>query len=147
MRGRERTSGRTSWLCPSWRSRARARRKQPCWTIGPRTYLRTRMAFELSERASGVLLHPSSLPGRGGLGPEAHAFAGGLQGARQRWWQMLPVGPVGYGNSPYSALSAFAGNPSLVDPDHDEPARDELESFSAANAHWLAHYVLYPPPK
>src|SRR5207248_10006353 len=76
-----------------------------------------RMAFDLSERASGVLLHPTSLPGAhgsGDLGPEAHAFARWLRDAGQRWWQMLPVGPIGYGNSPYSAHSAFAGNPLLV---------------------------------
>src|SRR3954468_19688751 len=75
------------------------------------------MASVLTERASGVLLHPTSLPGPhgcGDLGPEAHRFASWLRGARQRFWQMLPAGPLGYGNSPYSALSAFAGNPLLV---------------------------------
>jgi 4-alpha-glucanotransferase len=75
------------------------------------------MAFSLSERASGVLLHPTSLPGAhgcGDLGPEAHEFAGWLHGAGQRWWQMLPVGPIGYGNSPYSAHSAFAGSSLLI---------------------------------
>src|SRR6059058_5295398 len=75
------------------------------------------MSSVLSQRASGVLLHPTSLPGPhgcGDLGPEAHAFALWLAGARQRWWQMLPVGPIGYGNSPYSALSAFAANPLLI---------------------------------
>src|SRR5207237_4692359 len=69
------------------------------------------------ERASGVLLHPTSLPGRhgsGDLGLEARVFARWLRGAGQRWWQMLPVGPLGHGNSPYSAHSAFAGNPLLV---------------------------------
>jgi 4-alpha-glucanotransferase len=75
------------------------------------------MAFILSERASGVLLHPTSLPGphgSGDLGAEAHAFARWLHDAGQRWWQMLPVAPLGHGNSPYSAHSAFAGNPLLV---------------------------------
>src|SRR5437868_2781377 len=75
------------------------------------------MAFHLSERASGALLHPTSLPGEhgcGDAGPQAHAFAQWLARAGQRWWQMLPVGPVGYGNSPYSASSAFAGNPLLI---------------------------------
>jgi 4-alpha-glucanotransferase len=78
------------------------------------------MAFTLSQRQSGVLLHPTSLPGPhgcGDLGPEAHAFAEWLEDAGQRVWQMLPVGPVGYGNSPYSALSAFAGNPLLISAD------------------------------
>ena len=75
------------------------------------------MSSVLSQRASGVLLHPTSLPGAhgcGDLGPEAHAFARWLAGAGQRFWQMLPAGPIGYGNSPYSALSAFAGNPLLI---------------------------------
>lgn len=75
------------------------------------------MSLNLNERASGVLLHLTSLPGPwgcGDLGPQAHAFAGWLHGAEQRIWQMLPVGPVGYGNSPYSALSAFAGNPLFI---------------------------------
>jgi len=75
------------------------------------------MAFDLSERASGILLHLTSLPGPhgcGDLGPQAHAFARLLHGVGQRWWQMLPVGPLGYGNSPYSAHSSFAGNPLLI---------------------------------
>ena len=65
-------------------------------------------------RASGVLLHPTSLPGRhgiGDLGEEAHAFVGFLAETGQRWWQMLPLGPTGYGNSPYQSHSSFAGNP------------------------------------
>ena len=71
----------------------------------------------LHERSSGILLHPTSLPGPfgcGDLGGEAHRFVEFLAAARQRWWQMLPVAPVGYGNSPYQALSAFAGNPLLI---------------------------------
>src|SRR4051812_6160861 len=71
----------------------------------------------LGERASGVLLHPTSLPGphgSGDLGPEARRFVDCLASAGQRFWQMLPVGPPGYGSSPYSAQSAFAGSPALV---------------------------------
>lgn len=67
-----------------------------------------------------MLLHLSSLPGPhgiGDLGLEARAFADFLARAGQRWWQMLPVGPLGYGDSPYSALSAFAGNPLFIDLD------------------------------
>ena len=78
------------------------------------------MAFVLGDRASGVLLHLTSLPGAhgcGDLGPQAHAFAQALAKAGQGWWQMLPVGPVGYGNSPYSAQSAFAGDPLLISVD------------------------------
>src|SRR5204862_3285130 len=93
--------------------------RSPASFLPSTTYLSwcQRMAFDLSERASGVLLHPTSLPGphgSGDVGPESHAFARWLRDAGQRWWQMLPVGPVGYGNSPYSAHSAFAGNPLLI---------------------------------
>ena len=71
-------------------------------------------------RASGILLHPTSLPGRfgiGDLGPEAYAFADFLEAAGQSLWQMLPLGPTGYGNSPYSSYSAFAGNTLLISPE------------------------------
>src|SRR5262245_27217831 len=72
---------------------------------------------KLSDRASGVLLHPTSLPGGaegGQLDGEARAFVDFLSAAGQSWWQTLPVGPTGYANSPYSAQSAFAGHPGLV---------------------------------
>jgi 4-alpha-glucanotransferase len=68
-------------------------------------------------RASGILLHPTSLPSRGGVGdfgPAAYRFVDFLAAARQGIWQVLPLGPLGYGNSPYSATSAFAGNPLLL---------------------------------
>ncbi len=69
------------------------------------------------SRASGILLHPTSLPARGGigdLGPSAYAFADFLAASRQGLWQVLPLGPVGFGDSPYSSTSAFAGNPLLI---------------------------------
>src|SRR5688572_18449381 len=69
------------------------------------------------ERSSGILLHPTSLPGPhgvGDLGPAAHEFVDFLSAAGQRWWQMLPVGPHGAGNSPYDSSSAFAGSPLLI---------------------------------
>jgi 4-alpha-glucanotransferase len=69
------------------------------------------------ERSSGLLLHISSLPSYGGIGdfgPAAYHFADFLASAKQRLWQVLPLSPTGYGNSPYAALSAFAGNPLLV---------------------------------
>jgi 4-alpha-glucanotransferase len=68
-------------------------------------------------RAAGILLHPTSLPSRGGVGdfgPAAYQFVDFLASARQGLWQVLPLGPLGYGNSPYSSTSAFAGNPLLV---------------------------------
>ncbi len=68
-------------------------------------------------RASGILLHPTSLASRGGIGdfgPSAYAFADFLASARQGLWQVLPLGPLGYGASPYSSTSAFAGNPLLI---------------------------------
>src|SRR5271165_2902931 len=71
----------------------------------------------LSERSSGILLHPSSLPSRGGigdLGPAAYEFVDWLAAAKQTLWQMLPLQPVGCGNSPYSCTSAFAGNVLLI---------------------------------
>ena len=72
------------------------------------------MAF---PRATGILLHPTSLPSPGGIGdfgPAAYRFVDFLATARQGLWQVLPLGPLGYGNSPYSATSAFAGNPLLI---------------------------------
>ena len=71
-------------------------------------------------RASGVLLHPTSLPGQfgiGDLGSVAYQFADSLISTGQRLWQLLPLGPAGYGNSPYQCLSVFAGNPLLISPE------------------------------
>lgn len=72
----------------------------------------------IDGRASGVLLHVTSLPGReacGELGPAAHAFIDWLASAGQRYWQVLPLGPTGYGESPYQLISGFAGNPLFID--------------------------------
>jgi 4-alpha-glucanotransferase len=71
-------------------------------------------------RASGVLLHPSSLPcafGIGDFGPAAYEFVDFLVEARQTYWQVLPLGPTGYGDSPYQSFSAFAGNTLLISPE------------------------------
>ena len=73
-----------------------------------------------AERASGILLHPTSLPGAhgaGDLGAEAHRFVDWLAGAGQSCWQTLPLVPTGLGDSPYMSPSAFAGNPLLIDLD------------------------------
>jgi 4-alpha-glucanotransferase len=71
-------------------------------------------------RTSGILLHPTSLASRFGIGDfgeEAFGFVDQLEAAGQRLWQMLPLGPAGSGNSPYQAFSAFAGNPLLISPE------------------------------
>ena len=71
-------------------------------------------------RSAGVLLHPTSFPSRygiGDLGEAAYRFVDFLEGAGQTLWQVLPLGPTGYGDSPYQCFSAFAGNPILIDPE------------------------------
>jgi 4-alpha-glucanotransferase len=76
--------------------------------------------FPAGYRASGVLLHVTSLPspyGIGDLGPAAFDWVDRLHDAGQRWWQALPLGPTGYGDSPYQCLSSFAGNELLISPD------------------------------
>jgi 4-alpha-glucanotransferase len=74
---------------------------------------------EIQQRRSGILLHPTSLPGAygvGDLGPELYRFIDYLNRWGQTLWQILPLGHTGYGNSPYQCFSAFAGNPLLISP-------------------------------
>ena len=92
-------------------------------------------------RAAGILLHPTSLPSRGGVGdfgPAAYKFADFLASARQGVWQVLPLGPLGYGNSPYSSTSAFAGNPLLISlerlAEHGWIAADKIQSLTAGSS-------------
>lgn len=71
-------------------------------------------------RRAGILLHPTSLPGKfgiGDLGYEAYNFINFLESAGQMLWQVFPLGPTGYGDSPYQCFSAFAGNPNLISPE------------------------------
>ena len=89
-------------------------------------------------RASGILLHPTSLPSRGGIGdfgPSAYAFVDFLASAGQGLWQVLPLGPLGFGNSPYSSTSAFAGNPLLISlerlADHGWLDRGQVDALPA----------------
>ncbi|MFZ3150682.1 MAG: 4-alpha-glucanotransferase [Anaerolineaceae bacterium] len=72
-----------------------------------------------TDRTAGILLHPTSFPGPegiGDLGPEAYRWIDFLKGSGCQMWQVLPLGPTGYGDSPYQCFSAFAGNPLLVSP-------------------------------
>ena len=92
-------------------------------------------------RSTGILLHPTSLPGPfgiGDLGPAAYEFGDFLASSGQSVWQMLPLGPTGYGDSPYQCFSAFAGNPALLSLDRmvdqgllDAKEIDDLPQFSA----------------
>ncbi len=102
-------------------------------------------------RASGVLLHPTSLPGRhgsGDLGREAYHFVDWLVAGGQRLWQLLPLAGIGPGNSPYMSNSAFAGNVLLVDLQdlHDEGwlAADDLEPTAGLRAEKVDYAEVHP---
>jgi 4-alpha-glucanotransferase len=127
----ERMSVRTSNGSLGAESRRRALSREPNALSRERRALsreqRRDPAFDLTRRASGILLHVTSLPGpygSGDLGLEAHEFVDFLESAGQSWWQVLPVGPPGRapGFSPYDSASAFAGSPWLVS--LDELARE-----------------------
>src|SRR6478735_7348526 len=88
-----------------------------------------------NRRASGILLHPTSLPGEfgiGDLGKHAFEFVDCLAEAKQRYWQVLPLGPTGYGDSPYQSFSAFAGNTLLISPEKlvDDGLLSDQEIFA-----------------
>ena len=92
------------------------------------------------NRRSGILLHISSLPGKhgiGDMGKEARRFVDFLAAARQEIWQILPLGPTGYGNSPYQCYSAFAGNPLFIDP-------EELVAEQLLSAKELENLPVFP---
>lgn len=105
------------------------------------------------DRRAGILLHPTSLPGSfgiGDVGPAAVAFLHWAAQAGQRLWQVLPLGPTGFGNSPYGALSSFAGNPLLISPEELRDAglveEGDLATLSAASSH-RADFVHTPAAK
>jgi 4-alpha-glucanotransferase len=96
---------------------------------------------EKFPRSSGILLHPTSLPTRFGIGdfgPSAYEFVDFLARAGQSTWQVLPLGPTGYGDSPYQCFSAFAGNPLLISPEllvaESLLSADDLELFQELSA-------------
>ena len=93
-------------------------------------------------RSSGILLHPTSLPG-GRLGPEAYAFVDWLAASGQSWWQVLPLGPPDDVGSPYKSPSAFAGWSGLVAEPDASVAQDELEDFVARQSYWIADWAAF----
>jgi 4-alpha-glucanotransferase len=105
------------------------------------------------SRASGVLLHPTSFPSRfgiGDLGSEAYQFIDFLAASGQQIWQILPLGPTGYGDSPYQCFSAIAGNPMLISPDRLQEqgllTEEDLSNLpdlpSPINFGWVIHIKL-----
>jgi 4-alpha-glucanotransferase len=97
----------------------------------------------LLERASGILLHPTSLP-NGVLDDHAFAFVDWLADAGQSWWQVLPLGPPeGLTGSPYMSPSAFAGSPDILADPTAPVARADSEAFSSRNAYWLDDWLAY----
>jgi 4-alpha-glucanotransferase len=93
-------------------------------------------------RSSGILLHPTSLPG-GRLGPEARRFVDWLQEAGQSWWQVLPLGPPDDVGSPYFSASAFAGWPGLLAEPRAPVSPGELEAFVAAHPYWIGDWAAF----
>jgi 4-alpha-glucanotransferase len=91
-------------------------------------------------RSSGVLLHPTSLPG-GRLGEEAYRFIDWLGAAGQSWWQVLPLGPPDEHGSPYRAASAFACSPDLLAEPDAPVSEGEVERFAAEHAYWTADWA------
>ena len=103
------------------------------------------------ERSSGILFHPTSLPGKygiGTLGKEAYAFIDFLKKSRQKLWQTFPLGPTGYGDSPYQSFSSFAGNPYLIDFDllieaHLLSEEDLRDVFFGDNEEYIDYGAIY----
>ena len=93
-------------------------------------------------RSSGVLLHPTSLPG-GRLGEEAYRFVDWLAEAGQSWWEVLPLGPPDEHGSPYRTRSAFAGWTGLLAEPRAPVSADELEDFVARHPYWAGDWVAY----
>jgi 4-alpha-glucanotransferase len=96
----------------------------------------------LRDRSSGVLLHPTSLPG-GRIGEEAYRFVDWLAAAGQSWWQVLPLGPPDDHGSPYNARSAFAGSTALLAEPRARVTEDEVESFVARRPYWAGEWASF----
>ncbi len=96
------------------------------------------------RRSAGILLHPTSLPsnyGIGDFGKDAFSFVDFLSETKQSLWQILPLGPTGYGNSPYQCFSAFAGNPLLISPEKLKEenllSENDFEPITNSNPHFI----------
>jgi len=96
----------------------------------------------LPARSSGILLHPTSLPGRR-LGEEAYRFVDWLAAAAQSWWQMLPLGPPDEFGSPYRTSSAFAASPHLLAHPRARVSEDEVEDFVARHPFWTGEWTRF----
>jgi 4-alpha-glucanotransferase len=97
----------------------------------------------LTGRASGILLHPSSLP-NGVLDEHAFRFVDWLAAAGQRWWQVLPLGPPeGITSSPYMSPSAFAGSPALLAEPRARVSRSEVDAYRKRQAYWVEDWVAF----
>ena len=127
--------GMTVVTCPDPETPNRGR-DRPCPPRVPRA------AF---GRASGVLLHPTSLPD-GRIGDEARRFVDWLASAGQRWWQVLPLGPPDAHGSPYSSPSAFAGSPSLLANPRARVSADEIEAFVRDHPYWIGDWAAHAGP-
>lgn len=104
----------------------------------------------LDQRSAGVLLHPTSLPSPFGIGAfdeAAYAFLDFLAQAGMKYWQVCPLGPTGYGDSPYQCFSSFAGNPYLIDPAALVRAgllmEDEVTPLRGLRADYVDYGALY----
>src|SRR6266542_3375314 len=93
-------------------------------------------------RASGILLHPTSLP-NGVLDEEAYRFVDWLAAAGQTWWQVLPLGPPDDTGSPYASPSAFAASPALLADPKAPVSSEELEDFVARHPFWSGEWAAY----
>jgi 4-alpha-glucanotransferase len=98
--------------------------------------------FVRLKRASGVLLHPTSLPG-GRLGDEAYRFVDWLAAAGQSWWQVLPLGPPDTGGSPYNAASAFAGSPRLLARPRARVTESDVDELVARHPFWTGDWATF----
>src|SRR5690348_16906236 len=95
------------------------------------------------ERASGILLHPTSFP-NGVLDEHAYRFVDWLAAAGQRWWQVLPLGPPeGLTGSPYMSPSAFAGSPEMLAEPDARIDRDEARAFRERESYWIDDWLDY----